>query len=155
MEFVVSSVVAKLSIKCPFRVTNGASTYRWVGGKKALLAKFSCWGETCFFCDAKGSAANASETFKCWHFSCLFTFLPSSVHRLRDNREPRLHPSGFCSPVVPLQVFCGLLSPHSRSNVCLRRPTRQHNVPLANAKYQSPICLRLADREKGLGGFIW
>lgn len=36
MEFVVSAVaqVAKLSVKCPLRGTNGASAYRWAGKKQ-------------------------------------------------------------------------------------------------------------------------
>lgn len=40
MEFVVSAAVhvAKLSIKCPLRGTNGASAYRCIGLKKTLLA---------------------------------------------------------------------------------------------------------------------
>lgn len=39
---------------------------------RSFLAKFICWVVLQF---RRECSSNPSETFKCWHFSCLFTFI--------------------------------------------------------------------------------
>lgn len=63
------------------------------------------------------------------------TVKPDSIHQ------------GFTHQWCNYKCCVGCCHCHPRSNVCLRRPTRQHNMPLVNAKYQSN--LSEAGRQRG------
>lgn len=157
MEFVVSAVaqVAKLSVKCPLRGTNGASAYRWVGEKRLRWPNLAVGRGPVSAVMQKGVQLmplrhSSADILVVYLLFCLYlciakgtTVKPDSIHQ------------GFAHQWWHYKCSVGCCHRHPRSNVCLRRPTRQHNMPLANAKYRSPICLGLADREEGLGRFIW
>lgn len=55
------------------------------------------------------------------------TVKPDSIHQ------------GFAQQWRRSKCSVGCCHRHPRSNVCLRRPTRQHNMPQVNAKYQSNL----------------
>lgn len=57
------------------------------------------------FASAKGSAAKASERVECWHFTCLFTFPPSSVHHQSDTSDSIY----WVFSSAPPQVHCQLI----------------------------------------------
>lgn len=63
------------------------------------------------------------------------TVKPDSIHQ------------GFAHRWGRSKCSVGCCHRHPRSNVCLWRPTRQHNMPLVNAKYQSN--LSGAGRQRG------
>lgn len=104
--------------------------------------KWLCWpnlaaGEARFCWNANGSAANASETFVCWHFSCLFTFCLRLCIAEGTAAEPASIHQGLAHRQRHYERCVGCRHLHPPSHVCLRRPTRQQNTQPVTAKYQS------------------
>lgn len=57
--------VATLSVKCPLGAPNGASACRGSGKEEVCRPYLAVGQRPRFCCDAKWSAANASETLEC------------------------------------------------------------------------------------------
>lgn len=108
-------------------------------GRKAAAAKFSP-----ILCrNAEWSAADASETLKWWHFTCLFTFCAALLGPLQFQALSVLLPDAVSAGAVRTVVTAHLMS-------ALLHPNWQHNKPLVSARQRSPICPRPTGCEEGL-----
>lgn len=157
MEFVVSAIaqVAKLSVKCPQRGTNGASACRWVGEKRLCWPNLDVGERPCFCCKAKGVQLmplrdSSADILVVYLLFCLHLCITKGTIVKLDSVY-----QGFAHQWWHYKCSVDCCHYHPWSNVCLQRPTRQPNMPLVNAKNQGPICLLLADRKEGLGHVIW